>query len=82
MNVFLFLFLKTICKRGCIDFFGGEGRGGEGRGGAGLGVGLGVVPKREPPDLRSLEAAILERSKFIVFKFMLSFYTIKSIIYH
>ena len=78
MNVFLFLFLKTICKRGCIDFFGGEGRGGEGRGGEGLGV----VPKREPPDLRSLEAAILERSKFIVFKFMLSFYTIKSIIYH
>ena len=34
------------------------------------------MPKRETPDLRSLEAGIFEISKFNVFIFMPSFYTI------
>ena len=61
MNAFLFL------QKGCIDIWGAEGRGGEG---------LGVVPKREPPDLRSLEVGIFAISKFKVFIFMPPFYTI------
>ena len=28
MNAFLYLFLKIICKKGCIDIWGGGGGGG------------------------------------------------------
>ena len=28
MNAFLYLFLKLICKKGCIDIWGGGGGGG------------------------------------------------------
>ena len=30
MNAFLYLFLKIICKKGCIDIWGGGGEGGVG----------------------------------------------------
>ena len=35
MNAFLYLFLKIICKKGCIDIWGGGGGGGGGWGGWG-----------------------------------------------
>ena len=33
MNAFLYLFLKIICKKGCIDIWGVCGGGGGGGGG-------------------------------------------------